>query len=118
MALSLIPGPGRAGGPNCCRKDFILSSRGSPLLLPFHTGKGKHTSELGEGGWYSPRKQTDLDLSPSFAGYLSVLTCKMEIITLISKVSHWEVARYTYKGLSNWRAPPLSCPVSSTVQCI
>lgn len=40
----------------------------------------------------SPRKQRDLDLSPSFAGSLSVLSGKMGLITLTSRVSYWEVA--------------------------
>lgn len=41
----------------------------------------------------SPRKQRDLDLCPSFAGSLSVLTSRMGLITLTSRVSYWEIGR-------------------------
>lgn len=63
---------------------------------------------------HSPGKQRDLDSSPSFAGSLCVLTCKMELITSISRVSYWEVARYIWETLSSWRAPPLACLLTTT----
>ena len=73
--------------PASCHTDSILSSWGTPRpTSPFHHGEGSQLLSFGEVGllWKkrnSPRKQRDLDLRPSFAGSLSILTCKMGQIT-------------------------------------
>lgn len=82
--------------PQSLPHSSILFSRAVPPLLPFHlggllsVGRGMVVEEQKQ---HSPRKQRDLDLRPSFAGSLSVLTYKMGQFTLLGRVSYWEVAR-------------------------